>query len=513
MKSSWADSNAKQHEVVAPISLIVSGFAKVGDVRRTLTPELKKRVDTEVLLFDLGDGHTRMGGSALAQVYEQLGGATPDTPDADLIVAVFDAVRDMRKAGLVHAYHDRSDGGLFAALAEMSFASRLGLDIELPAGHTERLKHLFNEELGCLVQIDREHIDRVVTICARHDVTHVLHRIANVRDDHMIRLNCADDVIYERSLLDLQQVWSATSYHMQKLRDNPRCASEEYARFDQYDPGLQSSLTFDANDDIAAPMINTGARPRVAVLREQGVNGQVEMAAAFTRAGFDCVDVHMSDLIAGSTLDGFAGLAACGGFSYGDVLGAGEGWAKSVLYNSQVRKTFEAFFSDTSTFALGVCNGCQMMSTLRDLVPGASHWPRFLTNQSEQYEARVVNLKVASSPSILMSGMQGSTMPVVVSHGEGRASFINDEQPAIAKALTIAHYVDNTGARTQKFPANPNGSDGASAGFCNDDGRVTIMMPHPERVFRTVQNSWHPADWKEDGPWMRMFRNARVWVK
>ncbi|MFK8030761.1 MAG: phosphoribosylformylglycinamidine synthase [Gammaproteobacteria bacterium] len=512
MKSAWTDSEQQAHEVVAPISLIVSGFAPVNDIRKTLTPELKRSSECEVLLLDLGDSHTRLGGSALAQVYQQLGGATPDTPDADLILAVFAAIRDMRKAGLVHAYHDRSDGGLFAALAEMSFAGRIGLDIDVPEEHLARLKHLFNEELGCLIQIDSKNIDRAVSICARHDVTHILHRVASCRDDQKVRLKSKDKVVFEQPLLSLHKTWSATSYHMQKLRDNPDCAEQEFARFDERDPGLQSSLTFDPNEDIAASMLNVSARPRVAVLREQGVNGQVEMAAAFTRAGFDCVDVHMSDLIAGADLSGYAGVAACGGFSYGDVLGAGEGWAKSVLYNEQVRRSFEDFFSDPDTFALGVCNGCQMLSTLRDIVPGAGHWPRFLRNRSEQYEARVVNLKVAESPSILLTGMEGSVMPVVVSHGEGRASFVSQEQQQDASALTVGHYVDNYGVAAQKFPANPNGSDLASAGFCSEDGRVTIMMPHPERVFRTVQNSWHPEHWKEDGPWMRMFRNARVWV-
>ncbi len=512
MKSSWNSPDGESHEVVAPVSLIVSGFASVNDVRRTLTPELRRDGDTEVLLLDLGDGRKRMGGSALAQVYGQLGGATPDTPDPDLILAVFDALRDMRRAGYIHAYHDRSDGGLFAALAEMSFASRIGLDIEVPEDHRERLQFLFNEELGCLFQVDRADVDRIVSICARHDVTHILHRVASCRDDHMIRLGCKDSVVYERSLLDLQRTWSATSYQMQKLRDNPECAEQEFARFDQYDPGLQAHLTFDQSEDICAGMVNTGAKPKVAILREQGVNGQIEMAAAFTRAGFDCVDVHMSDLAGGTALTGFAGLAACGGFSYGDVLGAGEGWAKSVLYNESVRAAFADFFTNANTFALGVCNGCQMLSTLRDIVPGAGHWPRFLTNQSEQYEARVVNLKVASTPSILMEGMQDSVIPVVVSHGEGRASFVSDQQRQAASGLAVAHYVDNLGQATQRFPANPNGSEMASAGFCSEDGRVTIMMPHPERVFRTVQNSWSPADWGEDGPWMRMFRNARVWV-
>ncbi|MEM7081270.1 MAG: phosphoribosylformylglycinamidine synthase [Pseudomonadota bacterium] len=513
MKSTWTDTRAQSHEVVAPISLIVSGFARVDDVRNTLTPQLVDRADTEIVMLDFGAGRQRLGGSALAQVYGGLGGETPDAPQPDLIKAIFATLRELRAQRLILAYHDRSDGGLLAALAEMSFASRLGLDVPVPDDHDAMLRHLFNEEAGCLIQIDTALIDRVVGVCAKHDVAHVLHRVAVCRQDHMVRLVTKQQVaLFERSLLDLQRTWSATSYHLQALRDNPDCAAQEHARFDHYDPGLQAALTFDPDEDVAAPLIATGARPRLAVLREQGVNGQVEMAAAFSRAGFDCVDVHMSDLADGATLDGFSGLAACGGFSYGDVLGAGEGWAKTVLYNATVRDAFERFFAAPNTFALGVCNGCQMMATLRDIVPGAAHWPRFLRNRSEQYEARVVNLKVTSSPSILLHGMEGSVIPVVVSHGEGRAAFIDADQRAKAQGHIVAQYVDNARQTTSRFPANPNGSELAAAGFCSEDGRVTIMMPHPERVFRTVQNSWHPAAWNEDGPWTRLFRNARHWL-
>lgn len=523
MKSAWeasvdtqsgaASTPGNQHEVTAPISLVISGFAKVDDVRKTWTPQLNADIDAEVLLLDLGEGRNRLGGSVLAQSFEELGGEAVDAPGPGVIKAVFAAVTELRQRDLVYAYHDRSDGGLFAALAEMSFAGRVGLDISLSGSHEEMLAALFSEEAGVLIQVAREDVDKVVTVCARHDITSLLHRVARCRNDHKINILHNDGNVYTQSLLDVQRIWAQTSYHMQRLRDNALCADQEFSRFDQHDdPGLQASLSFDLNSDNAAAYINAGARPRVAVLREQGVNGQIEMAAAFTRAGFDCVDVHMSDLLAGKTLQGFAGLAACGGFSYGDVLGAGEGWAKSILYNRSVRQTFEQFFADTGTFTLGVCNGCQMLSNLRELIPGADHFPRFLTNSSEQYEARVVNLQVRETSSILLDGMQGSVLPVVVSHGEGRATFKDTAQQRLAEAHTATVYVDNYKLPTQQFPANPNGSTAASAGFCNADGRVTIMMPHPERVFRTVQNSWAPATWGEDGPWMRLFRNARVWV-
>ncbi|NNF17488.1 MAG: phosphoribosylformylglycinamidine synthase, partial [Gammaproteobacteria bacterium] len=512
MKSSWQGADGATREVVAPVSLIVTAFAPVADIRRTWTPQLHSGADTEIILVDLGGGCNRMGGSILAQACQQLGGETPDIDDGALLRQTCAALRDLRNSDTVLAYHDRSDGGLFAALAEMSFAGRVGLDIKVPAGHREQLAALFSEEAGCLLQVRTTAIDRLVKAFAHAGIPDLISRVAQCRSDDRIRIIADEKVLYERSLLDLHRTWSATSFHMQKLRDNPECAEQEYARLSGTDPGLKVNLSFAPEVDVTGVLINTGARPRVAVLREQGVNGHIEMAAAFDRAGFDCVDVHMSDLLQGASLRGYTGLAACGGFSYGDVLGAGEGWAKSILYHADVRRAFQEFFADSGHFALGVCNGCQMMSALKELIPGTDHWPRFMRNRSEQYEARVCNLEVRPGPSILLEGMEGSIIPVVVAHGEGRVSFTDPAMAAAAEKYMSVRYTDNDGRATLQYPMNPNGSPNAAAGFCNTDGRVTIMMPHPERVFRTVQNSWHPGNWGEDGPWMRMFRNARVWV-
>jgi phosphoribosylformylglycinamidine synthase len=533
MRTAWSDGG-QDKQVVAPLSLIVTSFAPVEDVRRTLTPQLKLEdgVETELLLIDLGDGANRLGGSALAQVYGSVGEAAPDVA-AGKLKAFFSAIQALRRDGLLLAYHDRSDGGLFATLCEIAFASKCGLSIVLdtvcydPAAndvdgldkHPDTLKGRFNdriftglfaEELGAVVQIRRA--DRSRVAAALRDAGLACHFIGEPNDTDALRLRRNARLVFEASRVELLQAWSETSHRIASLRDDADCAREAFeALADADDPGLSVLLTYDAVEDIAAPMIATGSRPKIAVLREQGVNSQVEMAAAFERAGFAPYDVHMSDLQAGRyRLEDFHGLAACGGFSYGDVLGAGQGWAKSILFNPALRASFEAFFGRHDTFALGVCNGCQMMAHLAGIIPGAEHWPTFQRNRSEQFEARFVMAEIVDSPSILFAGMAGSRMPIVVSHGEGRAVFRSEaDQGAV---LTAVRYVDNRGAVATRYPANPNGSPAGLAGCTTPDGRFTIMMPHPERTFRTVQMSWAPEGFGEDSPWARMFRNARVWL-
>ncbi len=502
-----------QQQTVSPVSLIVSAFARVRDVRRTLTPQLVlDRGDSEVWLLDLGAGHNRLGGSSLLQAFGRGGGDTPDLDDAARFKSALAALGEARDGGLLLAYHDRSDGGVFAALLEMAFAGHCGLDVELDGWGDNALAALFNEELGVLVQVRADDRDALRAIFAKHGVDVLLHCVATPVQKRHLRIALDGDTLFKRGWSELMRAWSETSHAMQRRRDNPATADAEYAaRCDESDRGLSPHLTFDPAADIAAPVIARGARPRIAILREQGVNGQVEMAAAFTRAGFDAVDVHMSDLASGRrNLSDFRGLAACGGFSYGDVLGAGRGWAASVLYNERLREMFAAFFADERTFSLGVCNGCQMLSQLKAIIPGAAHWPRFARNASEQYEARFVSVEVVESPSILFSGMAGSLIPVVVAHGEGRAEFATRDDAALARQAL--RFVDNDGCATERFPYNSNGSAGGATGFTSDDGRATILMPHPERVARSVQMSWRPREWGEDSPWMRLFRNARVWV-
>ena len=414
------------------------------------------------------------------------------------------------------AYHDRSDGGLFATLCEMMFASHVGvtIDIDSLTGTGGAIAALFNEELGAVLQIRRRDLVEAEEAIETAGLAAECHPLGSVNHSGQLIVKARGREIYSESGIVLQRAWAQTTYHLQRLRDNPVCAEQEYERLlDAADPGLHAKLTFDPAADVAAPYVAVGARPRLAVLREQGVNGQIEMAAAFDRAGFLAVDVHMSDIIAGRVrLADFAGFAACGGFSYGDVLGAGEGWAKSVLFNPRARDEFEAFFRRGDSFALGVCNGCQMMSNLRSMIPGAQSWPHFVRNRSEQFEARFVLVEVTRSPSLFFDGMAGSRMPIATAHGEGYAEFQGNTHLQAARPLVALRFVDNRGEPTTRYPLNPNGSPEGITGLTTPDGRFTIVMPHPERVFRTVQNSWHPPEWSEDGPWMRMFRNARKWI-
>jgi len=516
MRTRWDDGQGEQ-AVIAPLSLIVSAFAPVSDVRRTLTPQLRREHgDSSLLLVDLGAGRNRLGGSALAQVYGCSGSEPPDLDDPARLAGFFAAVQALSASGRLLAYHDRSDGGLWATLVEMAFAGQWGLDIDLAMLAGESAAVLFNEELGAVLQVRNTELEAVREAFAAAGLGDCVTRIGQPADTGRVRVRDGETVLLDEALPDLRDAWSQTTFRMQALRDHPDKAREEHqGRIDAQDPGLWARPTFDIDEDVAAPFIARGVRPRVAILREQGVNSQVEMAAAFHRAGFEPVDVHMSDLAAGrQALGEFAGLVACGGFSYGDVLGAGEGWAKSILYNPRVREQFEAFFGRDDTFSLGVCNGCQMMSALKEIIPGAALWPRFVRNRSEQFEARFGLVRVDESGSTLTHGMTGSVMPIVVSHGEGRAEFRDSahQQACVDAELVWLRYVDNHGRVATRYPANPNGSPDGVAGLTSADGRVTIVMPHPERVFRSVQHSWHPEGWGEDGPWMRLFRNARVWV-
>jgi len=520
MKTSWAERDDKR-EVVAPLSLIVSAFAPCVDARRTLTPQLVADEGSVLVLIDLGGGRNRLGGSALAQVFSQLGDEAPDLEAPAELRAFFDTIQGLNRDGLLQAYHDRSDGGLFVTLCEMMFAGRVGVTVDVDAlpgvvgeARSALLAALFNEELGAVVQVRRADAAKLARAFAAAGLADACYVIGAPNRAGRLILEQSGRVLFQKLGHALQRVWAETTYRLQRLRDNPQCAQEEYDRLlDVADPGLHASLSFDPEQDVAAPFISRGMRPRIAILREQGVNGQIEMAAAFDRAGFEAVDVHMSDIIAGrATLDEFNGLAACGGFSYGDVLGAGEGWAKSILFNSRARDQFQTFFSRRDSFALGVCNGCQMMSNLRELIPGAAAWPHFVRNRSEQFEARFVMVEVTHSPSLFFAGMAGSRMPIATAHGEGYAEFRSPEQLKQARSLVAVRYVDNRGQLARCYPANPNGSPEGITGLTTPDGRFTILMPHPERVFRTMQNSWYPLQWGEDSPWMRMFRNARVWL-
>ena len=516
MKTAWQE-NGVQKEVTSPLSLIISAFAPVTDARHTLTPQLRTDCgETDLILVDLGRGWCRLGGSALAQVYGNLGNEAPDIDEPEALKVFFGVAQQLNREGKVLAYHDRSDGGLFAVVCEMMFAGRCGLmlDVTPAAGSRDALAALFNEELGAVLQVRRPDTPGVLETFAGRGMGAQCHVIGEVNAGDMLNIAFSGQEIFRDTRVNLHRAWSETTCHMQKLRDNPECAQQEHDRLlNLDDPGLHAKLGFDPADDVAAPYFNRGARPRMAILREQGVNGQIEMAAAFDRAGFTAVDVHMSDIIAGRvSLADFKGFAACGGFSYGDVLGAGEGWAKSILFNARARDEFEAFFRRADSFALGVCNGCQMMSNLHALIPGADAWPHFVKNKSEQFEARVAMLEVQRSPSFFFEGMAGSRIPVAVAHGEGYAEFADAKALAAAQPLVTLRFVDNHGHATERYPYNPNGSPQGVTGLTTPDGRFTILMPHPERVFRTVQNSWHPAGWGEDGPWLRMFRNARKWV-
>jgi len=519
MRTVWQDGD-EQKSVTAPLSLVISGFAPVTDVRKVLTPQLRTDLgETDLILLDLGAGQNRVGLSALAQVYNEVGQSVPDLDDVDTFATFFAAVQELNNQGLLLAYHDRADGGLLATLAEMAFAGRTGLDISLDLIAQDRsdvVAALFNEELGAVIQVKREHTEQVLTELSAAGLGDIASVIGSPNPDDCLTLSFDDEEIYSERRVVLQRWWAETSYRIQSLRDNSECAQQEFdTLLDAEDPGLNVALSFDQNLDVAAPYITTGIRPQMAILREQGVNGQIEMAAAFDRAGFNAVDVHMSDILSGRvSLDQFKGLVACGGFSYGDVLGAGEGWAKSVLFNPRAREQFSQFFEREDSFALGVCNGCQMLSNLHELIPGADLWPHFVRNNSEQFEARVAMVEIQKSDSLFFDGMAGSRMPIAVAHGEGRAEFTDQTHLAnLSGSDTIAlRFVNNRGEATEHYPANPNGSPSGITGVTTRDGRVTIMMPHPERVFRTVQNSWAPDEWSEDGAWMRMFRNARKWV-
>ena len=519
MKTRWQEGDAEK-SVTSPMSLIISGFAPVNDVRRTLTPQLRlDKGETDLIVIDLGRGKNRMGGSILAQVNGQIGRAAPDVDDAEDLKAFFAVIQGLNADGHLLAYHDRSDGGLMATVVEMAFAGHCGLDLRLDALADSREvlpAVLFNEELGAVIQVREGATPEVLaqfSAAGLEDCVAVIGQPVNGTD---IDLAFNGERVFSAQRRNLQRIWSETSYRIQRMRDNADCADQEFdGLLEESNPGLSVKLNFDVNDDVAAPYIKKGVRPQIAILREQGVNGQVEMAAAFDRAGFAAVDVHMSDILSGRiSLEQFKGLVACGGFSYGDVLGAGEGWAKSILFNARARDGFQAFFERKDSFALGVCNGCQMMSNLHELIPGTEFWPHFVRNRSEQFEARVAMVQVQESQSIFLQGMAGSRLPIAIAHGEGHAEFESEEAllEADLSGCVSLRFVDNLGKVTESYPANPNGSPRGITGLTSRDGRVTIMMPHPERVFRAVQNSWRPDEWEEDGGWMRMFRNARVWV-
>lgn len=526
MKSVWEESNQegiKSKSVTAPLSLIISAFAAVEDVRKTLTPQLNLELENScLLLIDLGLKKNRMGGSALAQTFSQTGDTPPDLDNTTLIKSLFAAITELKAESLIHAYHDRSDGGLLACLCEMSFAAHVGIDINLDDlvnslgddRGNDIIASLFSEELGAVIQIDAENLGKAESILAKYDLASISHVVGKPNNNNTINISHKNEVIYEKPWSELLGLWCSTSHAIQSLRDNPSCADQEFESLtDVNNPGLSAKLSFDINEDISAANISSGARPKIAVLREQGVNGHMEMAAAFDHAGFNAVDVHMTDLIEKrQKLDAFQGLVACGGFSYGDVLGAGGGWAKSILFNSYLKDEFASYFANPDIFALGVCNGCQMISQLKEIIPGAEHWPEFVQNTSEQFEARLVMVEIKASASILLSEMQGSTLPVAVAHGEGKAELSEASLQYLVKNNQIAlKYINNNLQNTEIYPFNPNGSPQGSTGFCNQDGRITIMMPHPERLFRAVQYSWRPKEWVDNGPWMRMFRNARIY--
>jgi phosphoribosylformylglycinamidine synthase len=514
MRTVWESSDGKKQKQTAPLSLIVSAFSSVEDVRLTVTADIKP-APSHLLLVDLGAGRNRLGGSALAQCYNQVGAECPDLDDPALMIKFFAAMQELVKNNLLLAYHDRSDGGLFTTLAEMAFGGRTGLSITIDDLGPDPLAALFNEELGVVVQVHENNLAQVQETLQQHGLAAVTKVLGTPTNDLRLTVRQGRQSVFCESIPVLQQTWSRLTYHMQKRRDNPACAQEEFDNIlDAKNPGMQFKLTFDP----AAPFnVNTGVRPRMAILREQGINGQIEMAAAFDRAGFESVDVHMTDLIEQRVnLKDFAGLVACGGFSYGDVLGAGSGWAKSVLFNEELKEMFAAFFARPDTFALGVCNGCQMMAQLKGIIPGAAHWPLFTRNRSERFEARFVTVEIIDSPSIFFKDMSGSRLGIPVAHGEGFANFAvtGSREDALAQNLVAARYVDNYGAPTERYPFNPNGSPQGITGLTTIDGRVTIMMPHPERAFRAIQLSYKPTGlFKGDaGPWLRMFQNARKFV-
>ncbi len=518
MKTVW-NENGESKAVTSPISLVVTAFAPTLDARKTLTPQLQTKPDSKLILIDLGNGKNRMGGSSLAQVYGEVGNAAPDVDDAQQLKHFFNTIQQLNKAGKILAYHDRSDGGLFTTLVEMAFAGHCGINADISSLSGDAVSALYNEELGAVIQVAAH---EAAAIAAQF--SGCAHVIGEVVAENKVVIQQNGKILFSDSRVNLHRMWSETTYRMQSLRDNPVSAQQEYDRLlNDADRGLFTELTYNPAENIAAqyitsgtsPYITTGARPKMAILREQGVNGHVEMAASFDRAGFAAFDVHMSDIIAGRvSLKDFAGFVACGGFSYGDVLGAGEGWAKSILFNARARDEFSAFFERTDSFALGVCNGCQMMSNLRELIPGAAHWPHFVRNRSEQFEARLSMVEILESPSLFFNGMAGSKMPIAVAHGEGFAEFSETSavNAVLAQKLVTMRFIDHASAPTEVYPFNPNGSPQGLTGLTSTDGRFSIMMPHPERVIRNVQNTWQRCPDAEDSPWLRMFLNARRFI-
>ena len=534
MRTSWQDSQGKDHKQVSPLSLMVTGFSSVKDVRKTATPDLKS-TDSALLLLDLGAGKNRLGGSTLAQVYNQIGNATPDLDDPEKFKGFFNAVQELLANELILSYHDKGDGGLLATVAEMAIAGRKGINVVLDkalggtssasSAEQQALPALFSEELGAVIEIDKTKLAEVMTVLSKNGVSDITHLIGNTSLEPIINIQLNNQQLYSESVTNLNRAWSELTYHIQAKRDNPACAKEEYDSLLDENNGIQIKPTFDVDavdqqnvaSSLATASSESAPRPKVAIFREQGINGQNEMAFAFDRAGFEVIDVHMTDLLGGTVdLADFVGLVACGGFSYGDVLGAGSGWAKSVLYNATLKDMFQGFFERENTFTLGICNGCQMISQLKDIIPGAAHWPQFVRNKSEQFEARYANVEIMESPSIFFKGMAGSLLPIPVAHGEGRADFsaTGDFEKCLTENQISARYIDHNGEPTESYPANPNGSPAGATGFTTTDGRATIMMPHPERLFRAVQMSYRPNDQftGEAGPWLKMFQNARNYV-
>lgn len=505
MSTVWNDESG-EHRVTAPISLVISAFAPCADVRKTLTPQLQKK-DSRLLLVDLGHGKNRLGASIAAQVFCKMGAEAPDVESAKELRSFFETIQKLNAEGKILAYHDKSDGGLYTTALEMAFAGHVGVTLDISKLAGSELEILFNEELGAVLQVATENVSAVLSAFENAGLKECVSDIGTLNDSYEYRIGN-----YAENISDLRAIWSDTTRRISALRDNPECAESEYKlKLEEADPGITPKVTFDISVTH-----DYESRPQMAILREQGVNGEVEMAAAFNKAGFESIDVHMTDILSGRvSLKDFQGLVACGGFSYGDVLGAGEGWAKSILFNASARTEFENFFHRKDTFTLGVCNGCQMVSNLKELIPGASHWPRFVQNLSERFEARFCSLKVEDTPAVLLKGMAGSVLPIAVAHGEGRVEFTNADmaKKCLESGLVSLRYVDGNHNYTERYPLNPNGSVYGMTGLCSEDGRAMIMMPHPERVFRTCQYSWHPAEWtNEFGPWMQLFRNGRIFV-
>ena len=514
MKTTW-EENGEKKSVTAPLSLVISSFARVEDVRKTVTPQLRTdKGASRLLLVDLGERKNRLGATALAQVYKQLGDKPADVVNVAKLKNFFDAMQALVAERKLLAYHDRSDGGLITTLAEMAFAGNCGVDVDISALGDNDLAVLFNEELGAVIQVSESELSAVREVLKAHDLLGLTYELGSVSLEDRFEITRGSKKLLSEKRSELRGIWAELTHQMQRLRDNPECADQEFeAKKATDNKGLSAHLTYDVNEDIAAPYISKGVKPKVAVLREQGVNSHVEMAAAFDRAGFAAIDVHMSDLMTGRyNLNDFNAMVACGGFSYGDVLGAGGGWAKSILFNPQLRDQFSQFFANENTLSLGVCNGCQFISTLAEIIPGAENWPRFVRNKSERFEARAAMVKINDTNSLWFKGMAGSHMPIAVSHGEGRVEFKTPENLTALQAqnLIVAQYIDSHLNVTETYPANPNGSALGITAISNVDGRIAAMMPHPERVFRAVSNSWYPEDWSEDGAWMRIFRNARV---